>query len=160
MKHLFYLALCLCSACSYHIVGQNRGVIPESVQSVSLHASSQAALQMQPQLLRYFSERSHDYQWVEDNAQAQMQFLTFQEIFVPIAYDISGIATSYRLTLRGSLELWHEERALWRSGNIQVQDDVFVLGGPANVDASRQRVRDELERQWMIEAWLRVSSGF
>jgi len=141
-------------------VGQGRGVIPDDVQRVSLQATSAGSLTMHQKLLRYFEARSHDYRWVESDGQAQMQFVSFKENFVAVAFDVSGIATSYRLTLTGSLELWYHDKILWRSGHIQVQDDVFVLGGPASVDASRQRVRETLERQWLIEAWLRVSSGF
>ncbi|MDQ6963181.1 MAG: hypothetical protein Q9M28_11765 [Mariprofundaceae bacterium] len=150
----------LCSACSYHIVGQDRGVIPNEAHTVSLHATSANTQAMQAKLLAYFQERSHGYQWQQEDGQAQMQFLSFAEQFVPVAYDAAGIATSYRLSLSGSLELWHDEKEIWRSGSIAVYDDVFVLGGPASVDASRKAIREELERQWMIEVWLRIASGF
>lgn len=160
MRLIVLAMVLLCGACSYHIVGQERGVIPSDADTVSLHATSASTQAMYQPLLTYFQARSHGYQWQESEGQAQMQFLSFQESFVPVAYDAAGIATSYRLNLSGSLELWYEEKSIWRSGTVTVYDDVFVLGGPASVDASRQRVREELDRQWMIEIWLRISSGF
>jgi len=162
------LAMALTS-CGYHLVGHgdSAGVIPADVKTVSLQATSESAKLLMPELRHRFSTQSDgsyelvDVSSVEDSdLHVAIRLEQASESFVPSAYDSSGIATQYRLTISGSIRIYRSGKVIWESGTISESGDVFVTGGPSGVEASRSRIQRDLRKQWVTLAWSRLSSGF
>ncbi|MDT8375510.1 MAG: adenosylmethionine-8-amino-7-oxononanoate aminotransferase [Mariprofundaceae bacterium] len=157
------------ASCGYHLVGHGdgTGVIPADVKTVSLQATNEVAKTLVPELRRHFSGGGGEgYELVEaDKAEDSETHVAIRleqasEQFVASAYDRSGVATQYRLTISGSIRVYRSSRLLWDSGMITESGDVFVTGGPSGAEASRSRLQRDLRRQWAARAWSRLSSGF
>jgi len=158
------VALMLLSSCGYHLVGhgEGTGAIPADVHTVTITGNADA------RLLSMLRQRlvSQRYQLIDggaiaDTAHHALLHVQFNPLaFVPSAYDLSGVATQYRMTFTGSLMLEQDGKTLWQSGPIQRQGDVYVSGGPASIDASRTRLLSDLQKQWVSDAVGRVRSGF
>lgn len=157
------------ASCGYHLVGHggDAGVIPADVKTVSLQAANETAATLMPELKRYFStkgdkgyelvdaDKPHD---AEVHADVRLEQASRQ--FVPSAYDRSGVATQYRMTISGNIRVYRAGKLLWESGAISESGDVYVTGGPVGVEASRSRIQRDLQKQWAARAWNRLSSGF
>jgi len=157
----------LLSSCGYHLVGQGdgRGVIPEDVLTVSLEAKGETAEQMQLLLKRQMAGSEHykvvaSHDVADEQTHAVLHIEQASESFVPSAYDQSGLATQYRMTIRGSVRLMRQGEKLWDSGVITRSDDVFVAGGPTGIESSRKRIREDLQKEWVYAVWGRINSGF
>jgi len=158
------VALMLLSSCGYHLVGhgEGTGAIPADVHTVTITGNADA------RLLSMLRQRlvSQRYQLIDGGAIADTAHHALLHVqpnplaFVPSAYDLSGVATQYRMTFTGSLMLEQDGKTLWQSGPIQRQGDVYVSGGPASIDASRTRLLSDLQKQWVSDAVGRVRSGF
>jgi len=163
---MFAMAL---SSCGYHLVGHgdNAGVIPADVETVSLQATNEAAKALLPELKRRFMAKgSRSYALVdvgkaEDaDAHADIRLEQVSEQYVASAYDATGVATQYRLTISGNIRIYRSGKLLWESGAISESGSVFVVGGPVGSEASRSRIQRDLRKQWITRAWSRLSSGF
>ncbi len=155
------MGLMFLSSCGYHLADQSGGAIPEDVHSLAIIAVGEAAKPMVQVMHRYLIGKEKQYDVVQiAGADAELRLGRFAESFSPVGFDAAGIAIAYNSFLSGELSLWRAGKRLWSSGMIQVQGDVFAEGGPASIDASRERARDDLRRQWVREAWQRLSSGF
>jgi len=177
---LTMLAGLLLSSCGYHLVGQGNGqsgsAIPADVTSVSVESFS-AAIDLATGLKRELSG-SESYKVVsakavtdqsvdgpvgapiDESAHAVVRIEQLSESFVPSAYDVSGVATQYRMTLRGSIGIYRGDERVWVSGSISKSGDVFVAGGPSGIEASRKRIREDLVKEWVYAAASRIHSGF
>ncbi|MFC1542292.1 LPS assembly lipoprotein LptE [Pseudomonadota bacterium] len=162
------LAMALTS-CGYHLVGHGdgAGVIPADVETVSLQATNETAKSLLVELKRRISNRGEEgYLLVEADevedaeAHAAIRLEQVSERFVPSAYDASGVANQYRLTISGNIRVYRSGKLLWESGVISESGDVFVVGGPPGAEASRSRIQRDLRSQWASRAWSRLSSGF
>jgi len=156
-------ALCLTlalNACGYHLAGQGRGVMPEDVSIVNVIGTDVSAHDILPAWRRYVSDHARGFMVGEDNADAELRVGAISETFSPVSFDASGVAITYRLSRSGSISLWRKDVRVWSSGAISVQGDVYAVGGPTSIEASRTRLRRDLDRQWIREAWLKLSSGF
>ncbi|PIP02832.1 MAG: adenosylmethionine-8-amino-7-oxononanoate aminotransferase, partial [Zetaproteobacteria bacterium CG23_combo_of_CG06-09_8_20_14_all_54_7] len=150
------VALMLLSSCGYHLVGhgEGTGAIPADVHTVTITGNADA------RLLSMLRQRlvSQRYQLIDGGAIADTAHHALLHVqlnplaFVPSAYDLSGVATQYRMTFTGSLMLEQDGKTLWQSGPIQRQGDVYVSGGPASIDASRTRLLSDLQKQWVSDA--------
>ncbi len=155
------------SGCGYHLVGHgdSSGAIPEDVVSVSVESPALFASGLVSALKRQL-DGSDRYKViapedvVDESTHAVIRVEQVSEQFVPSAYDASGIATQYRLTLRGRVVLYREGRRVWESGSISKAGDVFVAGGPSGIEASRRRIREDIEKEWVYAAVSRINSGF
>lgn len=155
------MGLLFLSSCGYHLADQSGGAIPEDVHSLAITAVDAAAKPMVQVIHRYLIGKEKEYDIVQiSGADAELRLERFSETFSPVGFDAAGVAIAYKSFLIGELSLWREGKRLWSSGMIQVQGDVFAEGGPASIDASRERARDDLRRHWAREAWQRLSSGF
>ena len=159
----------LLTSCGYHLVGHGNGagVIPADVETVSLQATNEAAKSLLVELKRRISNRSEEgYLLVEADkvedaeAHAAIRLEQASEQFVPSAYDASGVATQYRLTISGNILVYRSGKLLWKSGVISESGEVFVVGGPPGAEAARNRIQRDLRAQWASRAWSRLSSGF
>ena len=168
-RTLLIATLLTLTSCGYHLVGHGDGVgvIPEDVKTVSLQSNNDVGNKLASELKRHFSNKSSDgyalvaFDDVEDlEAHASVRLEQAAEQFVPSAYDSSGVASQYRLTISGNLRVYRSGKILWESGSIAESGDVFVAGGPAGVEASRSRIQRDLRTQWASRAWNRLSSGF
>jgi len=146
-------------SCGYHLVGHGdgTGAIPADVHSVMLVGSS-ASRPYLP-LLRDRLQRG-GYTVGATQGEVTLRVAHQPERFVPSAYDRSGVATQYRLIVSGSVELEQGGRTIWRSGNISLQDDVYVTAGLASIEASHRRLADDLHKEWVRQVWSRLRSGF
>lgn len=157
----------LLSSCGYHLVGHGdgSGVIPEDVMTLSVEASGVASQQMAVLLKRQLSASDHykvvsPDEVIDEQAHAVMRIEQASETFVPSAYDQSGLATQYRMTIQANVRLFRQGEKLWESGVISKYDDVFVAGGPAGIESSRKRSREDLQKEWLHAVWGRINSGF
>ncbi len=156
-------AFCLVLAlnnCGYHLAGHGRGVVPDDVNIVNVTGVDASAHNFLDAWRRYVSDHANGFVVGKDHADAELRLGVFSESFSPVAFDAAGIATTYRLSRSGSLGLWRKGVRIWSSGVISVQGDVYAVGGPTSIEASRTRLRHDLNRQWMSEAWMKLSSGF
>ena len=160
------LATALANGCGYHLAGHGGGrdggrggAVPADVRTVAVSAPDAS-------LARAFRQwaREHASGWTmaDDaaSADAELRISAVSEQFTPTAFDANGVAVTYRLSRAAELSLWRNGKRLWRSGPVTVSGDVYAVGGPASIDASRARVRRDLEREWLREAWQRLISGF
>jgi len=168
-RSLFIATALLLTSCGYHLVGHgdSAGVIPADVKTVSLQATNEVAKALLPELKRRFSSSGSkgyalvDIEKVEDpEAHASVRLEQASEQFLPSAYDTTGVATQYRLTIAGNIRIYRSGKLLWESGAISESGDVFVTGGPVGAEASRNRIQRDLRTQWVTRAWSRLSSGF
>jgi len=161
---MFAMAL---SSCGYHLVGHgdDAGSIPEDVTTISVQATGKTAKTFLFDL-KHQLERSDRFKVVDaDNvideaSHAVIRIEQASESFVPSTYDQSGIATQYRMTIRGNIRLYRAGSLIWQSGLISRSGDVFVTGGPTGLEASRKRILDDLRSEWILAAWSRIGSGF
>ncbi|HKI59995.1 MAG TPA: LptE family protein [Mariprofundaceae bacterium] len=168
-RSLTLITALLLTSCGYHLVGHGdgSGVIPEDVMTVSIKATGEAAQQMGSLLKRQMAGNDR-YKVVavaaadlpDELTHAEMRIEQASESFVPSAYDQSGLATQYRMTIRGNVRLFRQDQKLWESGVITKSGDVFVSGGPTGIESSRKRIREDLQKEWAYAAWGRINSGF
>lgn len=156
---LAFLTAVFLVSCGYHLAGQSAGAIPKDVHSLAIVAEGEDAQPMIPVFHRHLLIKGRGYQVVE-HADAELRIGRVRESFRPVAFDVTGIAIAYNYILSGELTLWRAGKRVWSSGLIQVQGDVFAEGGPVSIEASRERVTEDLRKQWAREAWSRLSSGF
>lgn len=149
----------LLPACGYHLVGhgEGAGAIPADVHAITLIASD-ASRPYLPQLRDRLQRAGYDLD--TEKSDATLRVSHQPESFTPSSYDRSGVATQYHMAVTGSLTLERDGKAIWQSGNITVQDDVYVTAGPASIEASRQRLAEDLRKEWVRQAWSRLQSGF
>ncbi len=161
MKALAIFLSLLASSCGYHLAGQGRGAVPDDVHSIAVIAVGEEARQLLPAMQRLVRDREEEFTLAEaDESDAQLHLESVNESFNPIAFNVSGVAVTYRLTLSGNLSLWQKGAKIWDSGTISTDGDVFVVGDPASTEALRQRLKQDLQKQWVRDAWRALSSGF
>jgi len=158
------LALSL-GSCGYHLVGHGDGTggaIPADVKAISLVGNADAALLSQlRQHLQSDRYAIIDAKDIDNLATHAMLHINISPLrFTPSTYDASGIATQYRMIYTGSLMLVKEGKTIWQSGAISSQGDVYVAGGPTSIEASRERLLQDLHKQWLSDAVGRIRSGF
>jgi len=159
--------LLLLSSCGYHLVGHGDGggVIPEDILTLSVEANSEVGRQMVVLLKRQLAGGDR-YKVVaskdvpDELVHAEMRIEQALESFVPSAYDQSGQATQYRMTIRANVRLFRQNAKLWESGIVSKSEDVFVIGGPTGIESSRKRIREDLQKEWVYTVWGRINSGF
>jgi len=156
---MFCLTLVL-SACGYHLAGQGRGAVPEDVHIVHVTGTDESSHSILAAWRRYVSDHAKGFVVGKDNADAELRLGAFNESFNPVTFDASGVAITYRFSRSASISLWRKGVRIWSSGAISVQGDVYAVGGPTSIDASKDRLRRDLDRQWIRKAWLKLSSGF
>jgi len=166
-RSLTLIVVLLLASCGYHLVGHGDGsaVIPEDVMTVSIAATGETAQQMGSLLKQQMTGSDH-YKVVpaadlhDELTHAEMRIEQVSEAFVPSAYDQSGLATQYRMTIQGNVRLFKQDEKLWESGIISKSGDVFVSGGPTGIESSRKRIREDLQKEWAYAVWGRINSGF
>jgi len=164
IKAALLAALLTLAGCGYHLVGHGSGsaAIPEDVSTVSISGNADATL------LSQFRQRLHSEQYtivdagsVTDRSRHASVFIHMSPlVFTPSTFDSNGAATQYRMIMAGSISIEEHNKIVWQSGLIQRQGDVFVTGGPSSIEASRQRLQDDLSKQWLSDAIGRIHSGF
>lgn len=155
------------SGCGYHLVGQGdgSGAIPADVVTVSIRSSGSTAQALASRLKRQL-ESGASYSFVDAGSvsdaatHAEIRIENASESFVPSAYDRSGIASQYRMTLHAGIRVFRSGEAIWDSGVLSFAGDVYVAGGPAGIEASRERIRADLQKEWVRSAAGRIRSGF
>jgi len=155
----FCLPLAL-NNCGYHLAGHDRGVMPTDVSIVRVTGVDESTRNLLSAWRRYVSDHARGFVVGEDGADAELRLGAISESFTPASFDASGIAVSYQFSRSGSISIWRKDVRIWSSGAISVQGDVFAVGGPSSIEASKTRLRRDLDRQWIREAWLKLSSGF
>jgi len=156
--------LLMLASCGYHLVGHGNGsgAIPADIKTVSISGNADATL------LSQFRQRLHSEQFViidadsvtDRSRHASVVINMSPLVFTPSTFDANGAATQYRMMMAGSISIEQDNDTLWQSGLIQRQGDVFVTGGPTSIEASRQRLQDDLSKQWLNDAIGRIHSGF
>lgn len=168
MRRIFWLLPLLLIGCGYHLVGSGDGggAVPQDVTTLSLQAQGPVAADMLPLLRRRISRARTTYRLVDNNTvvavdtHARLFLQDVTEHFVPSAYDATGVAVQYQMTLTGTLQLYRKGETIWNSGPINASGSVYVSGGPASIEASRQQLEGQLQREWVRQAWGRLRSGF
>ena len=171
IKHRFGLALlaliasALLASCGYHLVGHGdgSGAIPADVQTVSITVSGDdpkvlSQLRRRLDSAHYAIIEAKDATDLEHHAIIRVQMAPVS--FNPSAYDASGVANQYGMVFSGSLSVERGGKTIWQSGTIQEQGNVYVSGGPASIEASRERLLQDLRQDWVRDAVGRLRSGF
>lgn len=155
------------SGCGYHLAGQEggKGAIPEDVVTVSVYAKERLAQSLSAGLKRQLELNSgyrvvEEKEKVDQQTHADISIEKFSETFASSAYDQTGIASQYRMTIRAKVTIYRDGKIVWDSGMLSVSGDVFVAGGPAGTESSRERLRRDLQKQWIRDASDRINSGF
>jgi len=153
------------SSCGYHLVGHGdgSGAIPADVRTVSIavHGDQQKVSSMLRQALASESFALTESTDIDDTkSHAVLRVNVAPVLFVPSAYDVAGVATQYRMTYSGSLLVQRDGEQLWKSGLLQRSGTVYVAGGPASIEASRERLMRDLRKEWVSDALGRLRSGF
>lgn len=151
----------LVSSCGYHLAGQGRGSIPEDVNELALIAVGDAAQEILPVMRNQLLSNSLDIApVVAGESDAEFRLDDVSEDFSPVSFDASGVAVTYRLSLSGRVSLWRGGNIIWESSSIHKQGDVYVVGDPASTEALKKRLKKDLQKQWVREAWRALTSGF
>lgn len=155
------------SSCGYHLVGHGdgAGAVPADVATVSVQAVGKAAKPLLSGLKHQLDANDHyklidSERVIDEESHAVIRIEQASESFVPSAYDSSGIAIQYRMTVRGNVSLYRAGKMIWKSGVVSKSGDVFVTGGPTGVEASRKRIQKELRNEWILDVASRIGSGF
>ncbi len=169
MRFALFLSLLL-SACGYHLVGQGKSnVIPDKVITASL--SSQGSVQdkaLLAELEQAWKQRRSLPTLQATNQRQQHVHLRIEnasETFVPVAFDASGLAIQYRLSVSASLKMYQNNTLIWHSGSVSSQADIFgdasaLTNNPASIEAERETLLEQLRKQWAQDALARLQSGF
>ncbi|MDQ6967915.1 MAG: hypothetical protein Q9M14_04455 [Mariprofundaceae bacterium] len=152
------------SACGYHLVGQgdSSGVISKDVTQVVLVAADQRGKLFS--VFRKKLARSYDVPIVRaseampDAVEIRMENMA--ETMTASAFDSSGIANQYRVSISGVLRVVQSGKELWVSEAISVSGDVFATGGTVAIEAQKERVLQDLRDEWVQKALGRLRSGF
>jgi outer membrane lipopolysaccharide assembly protein LptE/RlpB len=165
---LLLLLPLLLAGCGYHLAGsgEGSGAVPADVQTLSLQMQGADPAGLLPELKRSIGKAHTNYRLVGNDAvvasdtHARLFLQGVAEAFTPSAYDATGIAVQYRLTISATLQLYRHGEQIWNSGPIHVSGDVYVSGGPVSIEASRQQLRRDLRGEWVRIAMSRLRSGF
>ncbi len=158
---IFMLTL---NACGYHLVGQggDSGVIPDDATQIVVLATGGDG-----KLLSRFRQKlaqSGDVPVVssskatDDAVEVRMEHVS--ESMTASAFDASGIANQYRVTIAASLRVLQSGKELWVSDVVSVSGDIFVVGGAVAIEANKERVSEALRDEWVQKALGRLRSGF
>lgn len=163
MKRWFPILMALLlSSCGYHLAGGPPGALPDDVQRLAIIPVGDEAGMLARTIHGELALRAGNVALVQagGNAQAELRIGPLSSTYRPVAYDEQGIATAFRATLSGNLSLWRDGASIWNTGDIFMQEDVFAVGGPASIEASKARVLESLRNRWSSEAIQRFASGF
>ncbi|HID36846.1 MAG TPA: hypothetical protein EYP39_05650 [Ghiorsea sp.] len=171
MRLLLTLTLVvLLTSCGYHLVGQGKSnVIPEQVVSASL--TSQGAAQDKALLaeLRQAWIQRKSLPVLQDKTQntqhVSLRIESASEVFTPVAFNVSGLAIQYRLSVSASLKMYQNNALIWQSGLVVSSADIFgdaaaLTNNPASIEAERETLLEQLRKQWAQDALARLQSGF
>jgi len=162
MRWFASFALALVGGCGYHLAGSSTGPLPEDVHSVAIVAVGDEAGEAVWELRRQLELRTPSIVWVGNGEEAQAELRVGPLLFhyQPVAYDATGVATTFRATLSGDLSVWRDGARTWDTGSIRIQEDVYAVGSPVSIEALKARVIESLYRRWNDEAVSRFVSGF
>lgn len=161
LKSICYLLPLLLAACGYHLVGQggDAGLI-ETGELVHVQADNEQGKILVRQLKVQLQRRGYTLVDSSSEAKAQLHIQHASEKLSPTAYDASGLAVQYRLTIQADASLWRGGEEVWREAAINASGDIFASGGPSDVDAQQRTVSHQLQQSWVRECVARLQSGF
>jgi len=155
------LALAL-SACGYHLVGQGdgTGAIPVDASQIVVVGNTGKLLTLFRQKLKQSSDVPVvNMKEAMDNA-VQIRMEHASENMTVSAFNASGIANQYKVTVSASLRMLQSGKELWKSEVISTSGDVFATGGAVAIEAQKERVLQDLRDEWAQKALGRLRSGF
>ena len=163
MKNICILLSLLLSACGYHLVGQGdgAGVIPADAQQVVIVGGDNESLKS---VFTQTFKQSMDLPVVHaseaDAHTAEIHLENISEQLNATAFDASGIANQYQLTISAGLRVLQGGKELWSMPSMAVSADVFATGGSAEIEAQKVSVAKSLREEWARKAMARLRSGF
>jgi len=161
MIWLRLLPLLLLAACGYHLVGQGDGAgLIQKNEVVYAQADSAVTQTLRDDLAKELERRGYIISADSSIAAVSLHIRQASEQLSPSAYDASGLAVQYRLTLRASAVLWRDGVEVWRADAITVQGDVFASGGPTDIEAQQASVSQQLHKAWGRRCMAQLQSGF
>lgn len=161
-----FIITLLLNGCGYHLVGHGdgEGAIPADVATLSLIVAGSPDRMLEQMLRQRLNTDKYalinQQAVIDQQNHANLRIILSPVSYIPSAYDVAGVATQYRMTLSGSLILLRQGKSVWKSGLIQRQGDVYVTGGPTSIEASRERLLEDLRKLWVSDAIGRLRSGF
>ena len=160
------------SGCGYHLAGHGGKitVMPEGTEAIVVHASGTDAAMLAQSLMTLMQTGSDYAVFKANDPKAKGVHAVGLDIdnatsrFVPSAYDSTGYAIQYRLSVSASVRLMQGDTVLWNGGKITVSTDVYVHGaggaGSLQASLSQDRAKREMRKQWARQAWDALQSGF
>jgi len=167
--------LCLClslslNACGYHLVGQGKSsVIPNSVTSANLttNAGMKGKVLLSELRQRWLQNSSLPTLDEEDSGKNHIiiRIENASETFTPVAFDSSGLAIQYRLSVLGMLNMYQENTLIWSSGIVSSSADIFgdasaLANNPTSIEAEKETLVEQLREKWAQDSLARLLSGF
>ena len=164
MKKLWVAVSLLLSACGYHLVGHgDSGVIPADADQVMIVLVGRDDALLQPSFKQALKQSEGLPIVSAEQATAdvvEVHLENISEQLVATAFDTSGIANQYRLSLSAAVRVLQSGKEIWASGNMTVSADVFATGGSAEIEAQKVSVAKSLREEWVRKAVARLRSGF
>jgi len=161
MIWLRLLPLLFLFGCGYHLVGQGDGAgLINKNEAIYVQADKKLGQVLRQKLIRQLEQRGYT---IVENVALSAVALHLQhsnEVLAPSAYDTSGLAVQYRLTVQADASLWRNGEEIWRADAIIAQGDVFASGGPTDIEAQRSSVAAQLYQAWVRQCLAQLQSGF
>jgi outer membrane lipopolysaccharide assembly protein LptE/RlpB len=165
MKKLSMVLMLLLSACAYHLVGQGdgRGIIPANAEQVVVMVVGRDDGGLKDAFTQVFKQSfdipvAHDDKVDKDAVEVRLESVS--EALIATAFDTSGIAKQYRLSISASARVLQSGKEIWVMQNMAVSADVFATGGSAEIEAQKVSVAKSLREEWSRKAVARLRSGF
>ncbi|MDX8381545.1 MAG: hypothetical protein R8M14_05480 [Ghiorsea sp.] len=173
MRLAFLLCLCLSlslNACGYHLVGQGESsVILKGVTTASLSNNAGMNGQMLLSELRQRWIQNSSLPTLEEDESGKQHIImrveNATETFTPVAFDSSGLAIQYRLSVLGVLNMYQENTLIWSSSLVSSSADIFgdasaLANNPTSIEAEKETLVEQLREKWAQDSLARLLSGF
>jgi len=165
MYKLLFIASLMLTSCGYHLVGHGTAtVIPEGVITATLEANQNGVDRNLLAELKYQWQQKDNLPTLADEGMGEEHItLRIEKVkvsFTPAAFDASGLAIQYRLSIGGMLSMYQQDTLIWGSGEILESADIFEGSDPSVTEAERNKWTEQLTQEWAKDALSRLRSGF
>jgi len=152
------------------LVGQGEStVIPAGVTTASLATNVGVKGQVLLSELRQLWLQNASLPTLQEQGSGEehiiMRIEDASETFTPVAFNASGLAIQYRLSVLGVLNMYQDNTLVWSSGAVSSSADIFgdataLANSPTSIEAERETLTEQLRQKWAQSALARLLSGF
>ena len=152
-------------SCGYHLVGHGtETVIPEGVSTATLETLPGVNVRNLLEELKYLWRQKSDLPALSSEKvnpeQVTLRIEGSKIVFTASAFDASGLAIQYRLSISAALNMYQHNSLIWSSGDVIESADIFEGADPSVTEAERERYTEQLNKEWAKDVLSRLRSGF